>query len=325
MAMTSARRPGSQPRTEAGFLKFRPIRPGSTVALVAPASSFDRSEFEAGVAELRRLGLNPVYDDAVFERQAFTAGRPRVRTLSLLRAFDEMGADAVIAVRGGYGSVEILPLLDAERIRASRTAFVGYSDVTSLHSYLGSLGLASVHGPMIDGRLARGPEAYDPASFLASLGPAPLGELEPAGLETIQPGAGIGPLVGGTLTQLLASFETPFAFRPPDGHVLFLDEVGERPYRLHRMLMQLRLSGRLASASAVVFGQLPRCDEPGGAVTARDVVRDVMSGFPGPVLTGFPSGHTTTPLVSLPFGVRARVEAAPHRARLILEEAAAAD
>lgn len=317
---------GSPPRTAAGFVKFRPVKRGSRVALVAPASSFDRAEFDAGVAELKRLGLDPVYDEDVFDRQAFTAGRPRVRTLALLRAFDKMEADAVIAVRGGYGSVELLPLLDADRIRRSRTAFVGYSDVTSLHNYLGAtLGLASVHGPMIAGRLAKGPEGYDPTTFLGSLSAEPLGELAPEGLETLQPGVATGPLVGGTLTQILASFETPFAFRPPDGHVLFLDEVAERPYRLHRMLMQLRLSGRLASAAAVVFGQLPRCDEPGGKVTSRDAVRDALIGFPGPVLFGFPSGHTTTPLVSLPLGVSARVVASAGQPRLVLEEAAASE
>ena len=100
---------------------------------------------------------------------------------------------------------------------------------------------------MIDGRLAQGPAAYDPASFLRSLSTEPLGDLSHAGLETLQPGVAVGPLFGGTLTQLLASFETPYAFSPPDGHVLFLDEVGERPYRIHRMLMQLRLSGRMAA------------------------------------------------------------------------------
>ena len=121
-------------RTAAGLLKFRPLQPGGRIALVAPASPFNRAEFDAGVAELRTLGLEPVYEDTIFERQAFTAGRPRVRALALMRAFDSMDADAVMAVRGGYGSVELLPLLDVERIRRSRTAFIGYSDVTSLHS-----------------------------------------------------------------------------------------------------------------------------------------------------------------------------------------------
>jgi muramoyltetrapeptide carboxypeptidase len=302
------------------------VRPGSRVALVAPASGFDRDEFDRGAAELRRIGLEPVYDDAVFDRQALTAGRPRVRVMSLLRAFDEMDADAVIAIRGGYGSVELLPLLDVERIRRSRTAFVGYSDVTTLHSFLGAnVGLASVHGAMIDGRLAKGPDAYDPESFLKSLSTEPLGDQSHPGLETLQPGIAVGPLAGGTLTNLLASFETPYAFKPPDGHVLFLDEVAERPYRIHRMLMQLRLSGRMARASAIVFGQMPKCDEPGGKVTVRDIVRDGVIGFRGPVLFGFPSGHTTTPLVSLPLGVQTRVIASPDSPRLVFEEAAASD
>jgi muramoyltetrapeptide carboxypeptidase len=314
------------PRTSAGLIKFRPVRSGSRVALVAPASGFDRNEFDRGVAELKRLGLDPVYDEAIFDRRPLTAGSPRERAQSLLRAFDEMDADAVIAIRGGYGSVELLPLLDAERLRKSRTAFVGYSDVTSLHSFLGAIvGLASVHGAMVDGRLARGDAAYDPDSFLKSLRTEPLGDLSPAGLETLQPGIAAGPLVGGTLTQLLASFETPYVFQPPDKHVLFLDEVAERPYRLHRMITQLRLSGRLAHAAAIVFGQLPQCDEPGGKVTAREVIRDAIEGFAGPVLFGFPSGHTTSPLISLPLGVRAKVIASPDSPRLVIEEAAAGD
>jgi len=107
----------------------------------------------------------------------------------------------------------------------------------------------------------------------------------------------------------------------PPGAVLFLDEVGERPYRLDRMLMQLRLSGLLARTSAVVFGELPRCDEPGGAHAARAVVHELLADYPGPVLFGLPSGHTTGPTLTLPFGVRARVVTSP-RPVLIIEESA---
>jgi muramoyltetrapeptide carboxypeptidase len=129
-------------------------------------------------------------------------------------------------------------------------------------------------------------------------------------------------LVGGTLTQLLTSLGTPFAFDPPTGHILFLDEVAERPYKLDRMLTQLRLSGLLARASAIVFAELPRCDEPGdGGLLARAVVADVLADFPGPVLFGFPSGHTSGPCVTIPFGVRARVLTGASPA-LIIEEAA---
>ena len=128
-------------------------------------------------------------------------------------------------------------------------------------------------------------------------------------------------LIGGTLTQLVASLGTPYAFDPPPGHVLFLDEVGERPFRIDRMLTQLRLSGILARASALVFGELPRCDEPGGNPAIRSIVADLVADFPGPVLFGLPSGHTTGPTLTLPFGVRARVVAGL-RPILVIEEAA---
>src|SRR5690606_24649105 len=131
-----------------------------------------------------------------------------------------------------------------------------------------------------------------------------------------------GVLLGGTLTQLAASLGTPFAFEPPAGFILFLDEVGERPYRLQRLLTQLRLAGTMARASAVVIGQLPECHEPGGRLTGRTVMEEFFAEFPGPVLFGFPSGHTTSPLVSLPFGVQARV-VAQGDPRLVIEEAAA--
>jgi muramoyltetrapeptide carboxypeptidase len=311
------------PRTTAGLIQPRPARPGSRVALVAPASPFDRAEFDRGVVELRRLGFDPVWDERVFEKTGFVAGPAGRRAAALSDAWRRPDVDAIIAVRGGYGSVHVLPLLDADEIRRRRTAVVGYSDVTSLHTYLGScVGMASLHGPMIEGRLAAGPSAYDPVSFLAGLSGEPIGPLTPDGVEVLRSGEAGGPLFGGTLTQILASLATPYAFRPPAGHVLFLDEVGERPYRLDRMLTQLRLSGLLALASAVVFGQLPRCDEPGGAVTARDTVRSVLEGFPGPVLFGFPAGHTTTPMLTLALGVRARVVTGG-RPGLIVEEAMA--
>ena len=311
-------------RTAAGFVKFRPVRPGARIALVAPASPFERTQFDAGVAELRRLGFDAVYDESVFDRQPLTAGSAATRARALMAAFERPDADAVMAVRGGYGSVETLPLLDADRIRRSRRAFIGYSDLTTVHAYLGGVaGLASVHGSMLEGRFGQGPEHYDAASFLGSVSEQPLGELMPDGLEVLKPGEATGPVVGGTLTQLLASLETPYAFRPPDGHVLFLEDVGERPYRVHRMLTQWRLSGRFASTAALIFGQFPKCEEPGGGVTVLDVIRECTTGFSGPVLFRFPSGHTTTPTVSIPFGVRTRVVAHASPA-VVFEEAAAA-
>jgi muramoyltetrapeptide carboxypeptidase len=148
-----------------------------------------------------------------------------------------------------------------------------------------------------------------------------MGELSSPALETLRQGEVSGVLLGGTLTQLLASLATPFAFDPPPGHVLFLDEVGERPYRLDRMVTQLRQTGLLARAAAVVIGELPQCDEPSGDPTARAVMADLFADFPGPVLIGFPSGHTIGPAMTLPLGVSCRVIAGS-RPHLVIEEAA---
>jgi muramoyltetrapeptide carboxypeptidase len=126
--------------------------------------------------------------------------------------------------------------------------------------------------------------------------------------------------MGGTLAQLNASLGTPYAFDPPEGHVLFLEDVGERPFRIDRMITQLRLAGVLNRAAAVVLGEFVDCDEPGGALAARAVLARLLDDFDGPVVYGFPSGHTRSPLVTLPFGVRARVVADAHP-RVIIEEA----
>jgi muramoyltetrapeptide carboxypeptidase len=151
-------------------------------------------------------------------------------------------------------------------------------------------------------------------------GVEPMGELRPETLETLRAGEATGTLVGGTLTQLASSLGTPWAFDPPQGCILFLEDVGERPYRIHRMLTQLAQAGLLARASALVFGELPSCDEPGGEHAIRDVLREYVAGFPGPVLFGFPSGHTVGATWTLPLGVAARVTTSP--AALVIEEAA---
>ncbi len=305
------------------MVKPRALRPGDRLAVVAPASAFERTAFEQGLAEIRRLGFEPVYEPSVFARKRYLAGSAEVRAAALRRAWADPSIAGLIGVRGGYGSAQVLPLLDAEEIRRARKPLVGSSDLTALLTFsVGRAGVVAFHGPMLVGRLARGEAGYDRESLLGALcRRAPLGELAPPGLETIRPGEASGLLLGGTVTQLLASLATPFAFDPPPGYVLFFDEVGERPYRLDRMVTQLIQAGLLGRAAAIVIGELPDCDEPGGAPTAREVMADVLADFPGPVVFGFPSGHTRGPAMTLPLGVACRV-VADRRPRLVIEEAA---
>jgi muramoyltetrapeptide carboxypeptidase len=311
-------------RTRMGLRRFPALGPGSGVALIAPASPFDPDEFDRGVAEVRRLGFTPIYDASVFSRgDGIVAGDADLRARAIRDAWARDDVAALLAVRGGYGSVDVLPRLEPAALRGRPKAFIGYSDLTSMHAWLnGHVGLTSVHGAMLDGRLARGAAAYDEATWLKCLESEPLGELAPDGLEVLRPGEAAGPLVGGTLTQLAASLGTPYDFCPPDGAVLLLEDVAERPYRIRRLLTQLQLSGRLSRLAAVVCGQMPRCDEPDGRITARGVIASFFAGFSGPVLFGFPTGHSTTPFLSLPLGVHTRVVAAG-APRVVVEESAA--
>jgi muramoyltetrapeptide carboxypeptidase len=265
--------------------------------VVSPGSPFARDEFDLGIAELRRLDFVPVYDQTVFAREAgYLAGTAEARAGAFLRFWRDPDIRALIATRGGYGSVQLLPFLDRTTMTATPKLFIGYSDNTSILSWLTcQCGITALHGPMLDRRLA------------------------PDGLSVFQESEAVGPLVGGTLTQLVASLGTPYAFDPPAGAILFIEDVNERPYRIDRMLTQLQLSGVLARAAGLIFGEMRSCDEPGGSVTARSVIQRLTQGFPGPVVYGFPSGHTTGPCWTLPFGVRVRLTTRPHPALLVEE------
>ena len=177
------------PRTRSGLVKFLPVEPGARVALVAPASPFDPAAFEAGLTELKRIGLDPVFDARVFASHPIVAGPAETRVAVISEALSRPDVRAVIAIRGGYGSAEMLPYLDAAALRRSRKALIGYSDVTALHTFLsGHVRLASVHGAMIDGRLSKGAGEYDVATFLNSVSCTPIGEQSPEGLEVIRRG-----------------------------------------------------------------------------------------------------------------------------------------
>ena len=258
----------------------------------------------------------------MFDRGQFVAGSAATRAAVIEAAWRDPAIRALIAIRGGYGSAQLLPILDIGLMRDASKIFVGYSDPTALLCLHLQHGLICFHGAMIERRIALGESGYDRASFLRALTTAaPVGELAPPGFQVIKAGEARGPLVGGTLTQLVSLLGTPWAYTPPAGCVLFIEDVAERPYRIDRMLTQLDQAGILARAAALVFGEFPRCGEPDGSIAALHVVESLAASFDGPVLFGFPSGHTTGPTWTLPFGVETRVVTGA-RPALVIEDAA---
>ena len=288
--------------------RLRQLKAGHAVALVAPASSCSPEEIAAGVSELSRIGLRATYDQSIFDKRRFTAGTSEVRAAAINSALADPDISGLIAIRGGYGSAHLLPLLDTNLLREARKPLIGYSDITALLNLYVRSGLTAIHGPMIDRRFSKGPSAYHEDSFRrVVMAPEPAGEMRPNGLEALHPGTATGILAGGTLTQLMASMGTAWAFEPPHNFILFLEDVNERPYRIHRMLVQASQAGIFQKASGIVFGEFPGCDEPGGDPKIKDVLRDFTKGFRGPVLFGFPSGHTIGATWTLPFGVKVEI------------------
>jgi muramoyltetrapeptide carboxypeptidase len=308
-----------------GVRRAAALRPGDRIAIVAPASPCARDQVARGVVELETWGFEVVVDARVYESCGYVAGEPAARAAHLHEVFDDPTVAGIVCTRGGYGSVQLLPHLDLARIGRTPKVFVGYSDITTLlNAFTLRAGFVTFHGPMLEGRLGGEPGRYDRDSFAKALtSPEPMGALVPDRLEVLRPGEATGILVGGTLTQLVASLGTPWVFEPPEGCLLFIDEVNERPYRLDRLLTQAVQARLLARVAGVVVNELPGCDEPGDGPKGLDVVRDLLRDFPGPVVAGFPSGHSPGATITLPLGVKATL-LATGRPALVIEEAAVA-
>ena len=303
--------------------KPRAVRPGDLIGVVAPAGPVDEARLRLGVAELERLGFAVRVAEGVLERKGFTAGTVESRVEQIHGFFADPAVAAIACARGGAGTIQLLPHLDRDLLRDNPKPLLGYSDVTLLHLQMESLSVTSLHGPMVARELADGDTAYDRTSLWYGL----TGEGEPyeAGPDDLVPlaeGTAEGVLRGGCLSLLAAAAGTPWALRTRDETILFLEDVDEKPYRIDRMLRQLRASGGLEGVRGVVFGDMKGC-APGFHEDYRleDVLLEALSGLEVPVALGLSSGHTAHPNVTLPLGVRARLECANEEARLAVLEA----
>ena len=302
-------------------MRPRALRPGDLVGICAPAGPVDRAAAEQGAATLRSMGFEVRLSEAIFERHRFTAGMRERRLADLQSLFLDEAVSGIVCARGGAGSAWLLPRLDAARLKDHPKVFVGYSDITFLHLYLHRLGLVTFHGPMAARELADG--GYDAASFRAVTSDATLYMSSAEDLEVLRRGRAEGILRGGCLSILVAAAGTPWAFRSdPEGTILFIEDVDERPYRIDRMLFQLRAAGQLDGVKGIVFGDMKGCASSfSDPYSLEDVLLEALQGLDVPIALGLSSGHTLSPCVTLPFGVRARLECGDHASFEVLEAA----
>jgi muramoyltetrapeptide carboxypeptidase len=286
------------------------LHPGDTIAIVAPASPIDQREgFEQGIATLRRIGFRVQFEERIFQSSRYLAGEDEARAQELMRAFEDPAVRAIIALRGGYGCSRLVPLLTENRLCDHPKIFMGFSDLTTLHLFFFKrFGWITIHGPMAASP-SLGNLPSDQEKHLLSLWTDP--QYRPAlrfeQLETWTPGVAEGRLVGGCLSLIAACIGTPYEIETK-GNILFLEDGGEPPYRLDRMLTHLRLASKLQSVSGILLGGFDDCEPTQGNYTAADTLREILAKLNVPVLANFPAGHGLNNW-AIPLGARVRMDA----------------
>jgi muramoyltetrapeptide carboxypeptidase len=290
------------------IIKPPALRPGDKIGLIAPASSFNREAFEAGCDRLRQMGYQPVYSPGIFDRDLYFAGSAERRLRELQDMLERDDIAALIGVRGGYGSNYLLDHLNFKVFPAHPKIVVGCSDLTSLLTVITErTGLVTFHGPMVAKDMAG--NTLEISSWNHALRGSVSWSIPAEGVETLQPGRAQGRLHGGCLSLLVASLGTPFEIQTEET-ILFVEDVTEKPYRIDRMLMQLRLAGKLEGVRGIVFGEMLDCVQPGGQdYTLQQVIQRVLSDYKVPIVYGLKSGHVSSGNITLPLGVRAELTA----------------
>lgn len=278
-------------------------RPGDQVAVVAPAAPGDPDKLDAGVAWLRDLGFEVRLGKHVHDRFGYLAGDDASRAADIQDAWCDPEIAAVLCARGGYGAVRVLDLLDWPALAAATPKPLhGSSDITALHVAFGDrLGVTTSYGPMV-GNVLADPDPESAAATRTAL----LGVPDPViGGYPLVPGRVTAPLTGGNLSLLVSLLGTPYAPSPARGRIVLLEDIGEVPYKLDRMLTQLRLSGWLDGVAGLALGSWTNCGDP---MRVRSVLAERLAGLGVPIVAGLPIGHGR-PQHTVTLGARARLDA----------------
>jgi muramoyltetrapeptide carboxypeptidase len=312
------------------------LNPGDTLGILAPASAPpDPKNVDRAVAVLEKLGYRIKFSRHAHRRLGYLAGNDRERASDVMQMFTDRKVNAILCVRGGYGTARLLPRLDYKTIRAHAKIFVGYSDITSLHAaFLKQAGLISFHGPMLNSDFAlKDLPHFTVQSFLRTLANSfnRAGEAESIDVaegytgktvQVLRRGVVCGQLIGGNLALLCTLVGTPWQpmFR---NKILFLEDIGEEPYRWDRMLTHLLNCGLLSQVAGIAIGLNADCEDPQAKAakeyrqTLTDVLKERLLPLNIPVVIGLPFGHVPHN-ATLPVGVRVTLDA--NRGALLLNE-----
>ena len=282
------------------------LKPGDCIGIVAPASPFEETDFFKGICILENMGFRVSFPKGIFARSGYLAGSDVDRAAQVNAAFADSTVQAIVCARGGYGSMQILPYLNYEAIRQHPKLLMGFSDITALLcSLYQRSGLVSCHGPVVTTLKSAGSKTLESVFNVLTLNELPTIQLE-RGI-VLSPGKASGPVICGNLTTLCHLIGTPFQPKM-DGHILIVEDTGEKPYRIDRMLTQMKLAGVFDGLSGLGIGIFENCGE---ADELFEIIARVFHPIHIPILAGFDIGHGPDN-IAVPFGFEAILDANQH-------------
>jgi muramoyltetrapeptide carboxypeptidase len=277
------------------------LRPGARIGVLAPAGCVEPEALLRGIAVIQNRGFKVELPPRILESKGYLAGEERNRANDLINFFEREDVNAIFCARGGFGSAQVLPYLKGLDFCPAPKIFAGYSDITILLNWLNrEFGMVTFHAPMVAMELAHGLNGRSEEAFWGLL----TGEKTEWRIdlgEIIRPGQAEGELMGGCLSVAVTTLGTPYEIET-DGKLLFLEDVGERPYRIERMLTHLKMAGKLDQLAGLIFGDFTDC-EGEGTRNVLQIIGEMFAQAPYPVVTGMPAGHGSEH-ITLPFGVR---------------------
>lgn len=285
------------------------IQFGDTIGIISPASPQEYEEIRKGVSFLKSLGFKIKKGNHIYAKLGYLAGSDEARAQDLMDMFLDKEVDMILCIRGGYGCMRILPLLDYNIIKNNPKIFMGFSDITAiLNTFSSQCNLITFHGPMTTSNLN---DKETLKSFLDTIskGYEPYKIYNPGNMpiQCINDGITKGKIVGGNLCLISSTLGTPYEIDTKN-NILFIEDVGEKPYAIDRMLTQLYLSGKLSECSGFILGQFTDCQLPNyeRSLTLMEIFKDRLLSLNKPTILNFMSGHDY-PKITLPIGVTARI------------------
>lgn len=297
------------------MIKPKGLKIGDTLGVVAPASPTTKDKVDLAYKKLNQMGFKVIMGKSCYSNYGYLAGSDDLRAEDLNTMFKNQEIDGIICLRGGYGTPRILDLLDYKLIKENPKVFIGYSDITALHIAFNQLSnLITFHGPMAASDLIGEFSDFSKESLLNSImeGEYQFAIKDSLGkILTINGGIAEGPIIGGNLSLITSTIGTPYEI-DTKGKILFIEEIGEEPYKIDRMFTQLRLSKKLEEAEGIILGDFNNCvaesSEYDDSLTLEEVIDNIIKPIGKPTIFNLKAGHCE-PVVTIPFGINAKMDA----------------